>query len=257
MASHSRRVRLALVIAIAAGTACGSSSPATPSTATTPATPAVSPPPPAVTAPVALTDRQFKDRLEALILGSGPMAEAPNPGCGAFQNMFWRWASTLTTMSVLVTRDTSARERDQVTSVFEMYRKVLGGAPALDVQFLDTVPKFTPPTPPRGLITVDRLASLTPVCGREASGCSGMSGVNGVAVGGVIWIHEGAPDGTLSHEAGHVIGMCHIVGANPLETIMNGATSPTQLDHDVLEKVIRSGLSPGATRADFVAKGLL
>ena len=116
-----------------------------------------------------------------------------------------------------------------------------------------------PPTGPRsqsGIVTVDVVPEI-PFCGSGVMGCFSGSGADSTYAAGSIWLRTGAPDATASHEAGHMIGMCHVIGIGAGTSIMSGATSPTSLDRRAIETVIRSGARPGATRADFVSKGLL
>ena len=241
----------AMAITAILAIACGTNSPAAPS-APAPALPI---PPPSDPPP--LTDQQFKDRLEALMLGTGPNAQPGNRGC--YTDGYARWTDSLNTMRIVLSNKTSERQRAEVRSVFEMYREILGGRPNLQEELVDVIPPF--PTfvarPTTGMMTVDVVSDLS-FCGPGAVyGCASGAGPDSTISSGSIWIRTGAPDASASHEAGHMIGMCHIIGIGALTSIMSGATSPTSLDRRVIEAVVGSGLKPGATRADFVAKGLL
>ena len=250
-----RREPLLLAVAIMAilGTACQGGSPAEPSPQPTPIPPI---PPPSTPAP--LTDQQFKDRLEALMLGSGPNSQPGNHGCLFENDRYRRWAESLETMRVLLSNKTSERQREELRSVFGMYREILGGRPSLQEELVDVFPPSpaTGARPVIGMIKVDVVSELS-LCPGAGAGCFSGSGPDYTYDGGLILLRTGAPDATASHEAGHMIGMCHIIGISAGTSIMSGATSPTSLDRRVIETVIRSGLRPGSTRADFVAKGLL
>jgi hypothetical protein len=248
---------LAIAMTAILGMACGSGSPAAPSPQPnpTPSTPPAPAPPPAP-----LTDQQFKDRLEALMLGSGPRSDPGNPGC-VTPGRHIRWAESLQTMRLVMSSKTRGRERDQLRDVFETYRQILGGRPVLQEEIVDVVPPM--PTlvaaPQVGMIAVDVVEDGRPFCGNTLAGCASAGGPDWTYSLGSILLRPDSPDGTAAHEAGHVIGMCHVIGVGGGASIMGagGATSPTALDREVLEKVLHSGLRPGATRADFVAKGLL
>lgn len=192
------------------------------------------------------------------MLGTGPMGDPQNPGC--FEGYFVKWSETLRTMRVVLSNKVHFRMPIVLRDIFETYVQILGGRPSLEEEFVDVVPPYpTFSAPPQiGLITVDVADDLTRACGRLVGGCVFLGGSDALNVaGGIMWLRTGALDTLTAHEGGHMIGMCHIVGARYGETIMDGAISPTPLDREILEKVIRSGLRAGARRADFVAKGLL
>lgn len=244
---------LAVVITALLGMACGGQSPVEPSpnsdSLPTPvATPFVEP---------TLTDQQFKDRLEALMLGTGPLADARNPGC--FTGRYMRWTESLNTMRLVMSSKVKDSQRAALRSVFDTYREVLGGRPMLQEEIVEVVPPLPPSVVAQqvGVVTVDVLETLAPFCGTGSVGCFSGSGTNDTYSSGSIFLTTGASDWTAAHEAGHMAGMCHVIGIGSLTSVMSGATSPTSLDRRVFETVIRSGLRPGATRADFVAKGLL
>jgi len=221
-----------LLVILCAAASCGAPTPLAP-------TPPVS--------PTALSTDP-KDLVEALLLGSGPLAD-PSTVTSA---VVYGWESG---------SEIRIRPSTQMT------------APALAMveQFASRIPEATlghvravidpiadvDPRPLRGEITLWPSATSAG-CPPGALLCSLGLATTAPYLHGARII--GIPSGNFPHELGHAVFNFHHT-RNPnvfaKETVMAGGFALTDRDVAMMQSLYAAGLGPGATRADLVAAGLI
>lgn len=234
-----------LVLAACGGTSTGPS--------TTPTAPA--------TVDASVDMRLF---IEALFLGQGSWA-APGGGCLAGQGVWAGWPRG-SLVTIRVSNDLSAIERDAVMGPVNQLDFATGGELRANVQFVEE----PNPTPARGEITVAKVADG---CSATAAGCAIPTFDARGVISAVRILRVGPPNpgvGPYAHELGHgLYGFCHInsdttiwknpTGVHPSTVMGVGNNGGRLSDEDVaaVRAVFAAGLSPGASRAQFVAAGLI
>jgi hypothetical protein len=230
--------------------ACGGTSTGAPTTPTAPAT----------------VDPNVDMRLfiEALFLGQGPWAAAGG-GCSAGQGIWAGWPRG-SLVTIRVSNDLAANERDAVMGPVNQLDFATGGALRANVQYVEE----SNPTPARGEITVAKVADG---CGPTAAGCAIPTFDARGVISAARILRVGPPNpglGPYAHELGHALyGFCHInsdiaISRNPPgvhpSTVMGAGNNGGRLtDEDVaaVRAVFGAGLSPGDSRAQFAAAGLI
>lgn len=229
MGHRARLVALASVLSVGCG---GPSSPTS-----------------AVPGPLGLTAQQFDERLEALVLGTGPLSPSDS-GCSSGQLSGLN--ATLPAFTLTFSSRTTDDQRDAVMRVFSGYKDAAGMTFALDARVVDEV-------------AVAQLGEFTfEIFTTPGSACSNPNAVGCASGGGFSksrgQVFLGNPSAALAgHEAGHLIGLCHIEATTGTtgQTAMLGAGGLGPLDIEVLKKVYGAGLRPGATKEQFVRAGVL
>jgi hypothetical protein len=205
-----------------------------------------------------------RDVIEALFLGEGRL-EADGPGC--FQRGEMRGWQAGSVISVVVSSSVPENQLAAVRQTVAQLPSATLGALQGTVRRADRVD----PTPGVNeiAITVVPPAQAEARC-RGYSACSLGRYSGPFITGATIVVAEGAlptNDWLLPHELGHAaFGLCHIhapEGLRPGPT-MTGSGSFARLTAQLepltlkaLEAVYRAGLTAGASRAQFVAAGLV
>lgn len=198
--------------------------------------------------PLGLTSRQFDERLEALVLGTGPLSPS-DAGCSSGQLSGLN--ATLSAFALTFSSRTTDVQRDAVMRVFSGYKAATGMTFALESRVVEGA------CAAGRRVHFRRFANAGSVCSNpNAAGCA-ISGGFAKSLGQVFLGNTSAE--LAGHEAGHLIGLCHIqatAGTTGL-TAMLGAGGLGPLDIEVLKKVYGAGLRPGATKEQFVRAGVL
>jgi hypothetical protein len=200
--------------------------------------------------PLGLTSQEFDERLEALLLGTGPLSPRGNAGCSPGQ--LSGLSALAPTFSLIFSSRTIEVQRDAVVRVFSAYRDAARMTFALETSVVDEVPAPNP-----GEFTFDVFTAAGTVCSNpNAVGCA-IGGGTSKSLGQVFLGNTSAE--LAGHEAGHLIGLCHITATTGTtgQTAMLGAGALGPLDVEVLKKVYGAGLRPGATKEQFVRAGVL
>lgn len=205
--------------------------------------------------------------IEALFLGSGPLS--PRDGAAACPDRgVWSGFPRRTAVRVLVSTSVSA---DKLEAIRNAANQV---ATATNGEITTTVETVAIPNPIPG---ANEVTSTT----HPAPGSQGCQSDNGCTIHtfqsrGVFLSSRAVQPASqtanaYAHDAvGHgIMGMCHIDGfliGGASRSLMSGgpgvssgqiAIQLTELDIQAAQEVYASSLNPGATRADFVAAGLI
>jgi hypothetical protein len=206
--------------------------------------------PTAPAAPALPTSTDPKDLSEALLLGSGPLANPAN----VVQTMVYGWESG----SEIKVRVSTQLPGDSLALVQQFVSRVseatLGHVRATIEPTTDVDPR-----PAVGEITV--WATANP----QSAGCPGGASLCSLGLATKLpYLHGsrivGVPNGNFAHELGHAIfGFNHCWNPNVFakETVMAGGWALTDRDVAMMQSLYAAGLGPGATRADLVAAGIV
>jgi hypothetical protein len=244
-------VGLGLLIGALSSLACGSGSPT--------AVPLPAP---------ELTETPLDTRLliEALFLGTGPLADHGNRGCLTQADRMAGWPEG-SVVKITMASTLSADERAGVIGPASQAREATGGAITTSVE----VSNDADPPPPTGEIWV-AIASRDEVsreCGPAADLCVHMTHSGGVIQAGrIVGVENGGPG--FTHELGHALfGLCHLnraslVYRNPeghapssMMGLANRGMRLTEDDLRAIKAVYAAGLRAGAPRSQFIEAGLI
>jgi hypothetical protein len=205
---------------------------------------------PSTVTPTAALSTDPKDLAEALLLGSGPLADPstlPN-------TMIYGWPSG-SEIRVRASTELSASSLALVQQfVGRIPEATLGHVRAEIVPTPDRDPQALP-----GEITIWPTTTPQVNMGCPANGlCSlGLAFTPPFLRGARI---VGIPDGNFAHELGHAVFNFHHT-RNPnvfaKETVMAAGWALTDRDVAMMQSVYRAGLGPGATRAELAAAGIV
>jgi len=202
--------------------------------------------------------------VEALILGTGPLAVPPGvgrPNC--LRQGQWSGWTRGSHITLELPAAMSARKVDLATRFAEAVTQASHFDLSVRVEVHEeTLPRFT-----AGVVTFiqqdvadcpHRIACFTPAWHDDGSLASG-----------IVHIGKAVDDTTVAHELGHALmGLCHISGAalagdNSLMTSPPRLYStvrpelPSRLDLLAFQTMLASGLEPGADRASLVSQGIV
>ena len=207
-------------------------------------------PTPPVATMAASTDP--KDLAEALLVGTGPLADTVNNACHGGIVIGWRSSSDIIVrVSTLLPPSSMGQVEQVVSGIPEATRNNVHA-------HIETTPDAVPFVE-SGVITVTATPTPTALgCPGGAALCSmGLAFTPPFLRGSRI---VGIPGGNFAHEMGHaVFGFCHTKNPNVFdkETIMVGGMGLTDRDVAMMQSVYDAGLGPGATRADLAAHGII
>lgn len=205
--------------------------------------------------------------IDAILLGSGPLAVAENQGCPRPPFMAgWRPGSQVAIRVSIAVRQSRRASAESVAPQVAL-------ATAGNVTAFIAPTGDADPTPAVGEITLADLstAAMRSFCScTNCVGCAQSFSSSGFTTRVRIVMGDNANDSTPPHEIGHGIGACHIISAagfTPPPTMgvsLDGVTSPRgrllQLEPATLkamETAYAAGLVAGASRGSFISKGLV
>lgn len=205
--------------------------------------------------------------VEALFLGTGPLADYGSRGCATQDDRMAGWPEgSLVTITMSPTL--SSDERAGVIGPASQAREATGGAVTTSVE----VANEPDPPSPTGDIGVAKLSrdEVSRVCGNPAASlCAVIAQSGGVIRSGRIVGVENNGAG-FSHELGHALfGLCHLnpaslvyrnlEGQSP-SSMMGAASGGRRLTDDdlrAIKAVYAAGLRAGAARSQFIQAGLI
>jgi hypothetical protein len=205
--------------------------------------------------------------IEALFLGTGPLADYGNRGCATQDDRMVGWPEgSLVTISMSPTL--SPDERAGVIGPASQAREATGGAVSTSVE-LANEPE---PPPPTGEIAVAQLSKdeVSRICGNSRASLCALITQSGGIIRSARIVGVANTGGGFSHELGHALfGLCHlnpaslayrnIEGQSP-SSMMGAASGGRQLTDDdlrAIRAVYAAGLRAGASRSQFIQAGLI
>ncbi len=203
---------------------------------------------------------RLEDVIEALFLQSGSLVSPCDPNWPAAMVGFprgitlrFRISTSLSDGQIAVAREMAARIPELSQGAFQVVIDVTSEIPeAAELRRASVLEHDVVVT--RG----------NPMGAEAVAGILWADQARGLFESGIITLASTAGDSVVRHEMGHMpLGMCHISagGLGPSNTSLmsdqRGPLEPTPLDVEALRAVYVSGLSPGATRSDFAAAGLV
>jgi hypothetical protein len=216
-------------------------------------------------APVSAGHADFKDMIEALFFGTGPMARLDSPGCdNSLQRMRgWPIGSRV---RVVAYGSVDAERRAAVQQTLQQVNEVFGATLTAAYETRDS--RAEPEGTAEDEIRVFGVeAPRAPTfCGGSATNCQVVRYNAGVFKGSRVILSKPfapASSGIVSHELGHAFGLCHIDpargGFDPSISIMGSTAAGrwTDLDLEAFRRVYGAGLSPADPRQQFVRAGLI
>lgn len=218
------------------------------------------------TAPTGPPAFEPKDFVEALFLGTGPLADPASRGCRGVLMDGWAPGSVI---RVRISTTLSAVEREGAMGPLAQLPDATDGMVSATVEFTDERLPF----PRAGEITVTSVVDPVAVgCPPNSSLCTIFTSVGpGGSIGSARIVGRvGNLGGGYSHEMGHAaLGFCHI---NPKSDIFNnqpgrspstvmgfgsGAKALSDQDFDATRSAYDAGLHVGASRREFLAAQLI
>jgi hypothetical protein len=206
---------------------------------------------------VTLAVISFKDYVEALFLGSGPLADTANHGCSAGPGRLAAWPPG-SRVTVTLGASLNERQKASTTSAAQQASEATFG------QVIATVRESASSVPSPGPSEIVAHQEDVPCGIAAAAGCASPS-FSQPGVFSSASIRATPSANPMAHELGHVLyGFCHLrLGPGPqlLWTSVMGSGNNTGLlserDLAAVKAVFSAGLRGGATRSEFVAAGLV
>jgi hypothetical protein len=210
-------------------------------------------------------DEQMAGVIEALFLGTGPLALQESPGCDAGLNRMRGWPRG-THVRVVSYASVDQTRRAAVQRSLAQAMTALTPAVTAEYQQRDDVAE--PGGSPDGEIAIfGAAASRVPaLCGISADNCQVVRYNAGAYVASRVVLgmpFTDASSAAVAHELGHAFGLCHIApergGLSRDLSVMGSAhvSEWTTSDLEAIRRVYAAGLSPGDGRHRFVAARLL
>ncbi len=231
-----------LILATALGLACGKNggSPTSPP-----------PPNPAITR---------ANVIAALFLGEGPLRATQGATC--LDSGFWRAFPRGSRIRVRLSSALSAGERSTIDTFLVDLRGLVAGAYDLEIE------TTTDEDPIPGFLEVTSTSLSDPgvdaFCRPGTGGCAKYVFQGpGVLAGSRTMARHQFGGNIHSHELVHgILGVCHLDGFQMPDALMTNPNSASistfnSFERQAIQAVMRSGLSGGATRADFERLGLV
>jgi hypothetical protein len=199
-----------------------------------------------------------QEYIEALFLGTGPLSPS-NPNCPGGRNTWAGWQSG-TTVTVKLSTTLSSSQREAARTVLSQIESTVGER--LRFNILET--SETRPRPAAQELTLTQSTDITRDCPPGASACV----IPNSDAARIFRTVEGFLDSAsnaplVRHELGHgILGLCHLTLEGDVSFLGMMSAAPAEpvlplADAEVLRLVYGAGLAPGATRASFVAAGLI
>jgi len=237
--------------------ACGAGSPVAPSS--------VLPHAPLQSALESTADEQMAGVIEALFLGTGPLALQESPGCDVGLNRMRGWPRG---SHVRVVSYASVDQARKTAVQRTLTQAATALAPVVTAEYHHRDDMIEPVGSPEGEIAIFGAAStrVPALCGITADNCQVVRYTAGAYVASRVVLgmpFTDASSAAVAHELGHAFGLCHIApergGLSSALSVMGSAhvSEWTTSDVEAIRRVYAAGLSPGDPRHRFVAAGLL
>ena len=220
-------------------------------------------------AEVVLGSYDPREIIDAVLMGSGPMAVAGNVGCRSGVLEGWQWGTTVriqTTTGLSVghlqaAADTAVQIARMTTGQVNAFVESVGDpGPGVFYPGLDTI--FIRQGTDEEVRQQCRCTSCV--------GCATSYSRGSFKAGVYVQVTSSTSGATVSHEIGHGVGLCHIISAagfNPPLTMgvtTDGVFSPSgrlgRIDDVIsqaMETVYAAGAQAGDTRSRLASLGLL
>lgn len=199
----------------------------------------------------------FQDFVEALLLGTGPLAESPQSGCPAGPGRMAGWP-TGTQVTVTMAASLNAEQQKRLTVAVGQAADATAGAIGARTR------GSSDPHPLPGLseIVAHQIDPGAPFpCSASAQGCTVPQFVSPGRLSQAVISMRGSSN-LLGHETGHALyGLCHLAASAGFVSAMGGFDDAgkglSEADIAALRAVYQAGLRGGSVRGDFVATGLI
>lgn len=198
--------------------------------------------------------------IAGLFLGDGPLRATQGVTCS--DSGFWRGFPRGSRIRVRLSTALSNGERSTIDAFLADFRGLIAGAYDLTIETTseeDPIPGFLEVT---GTSLND--AGVDAFCRPGTGGCAKyVFQAPGVFSGARTMARHQFGGNIHSHELVHgILGLCHLNGnilPDAMMTNPNSASVSTlnAIERQAVQAVLRSGLSPAATRADFERLGLV
>ena len=209
------------------------------------------------TGPTPDSPPDLKDVIEAIFLGTGPLAAGDCVGRGV-------WVSyprdSMVTLQIASSIDSAGRQA--LESAVADLTGVLAGRFRLEPR---SNAEADPLPGPLQITSADVPAEvITALCSPGGSGCTRAELIGGVTLNSARCVHRVGTSSRLKvHELGHAVGLCHVdrlrmpaaVMTDPFGTAVESRFSGLELD--AIRAVYAANLEPGATRERFRDAGLV
>lgn len=195
----------------------------------------------------------LSDRIEALMLAQGPLADPGNPGCSTGRLSGWRSG----VYQVLISDRVNAASRSAVETAIQQANAIYQGAIVFVPRVVSVVPAPRPDE-----ITVEAVDSVQAAgCAANASLCFRTASSPVFSAGRIIGTPNNSGTG-FAHEAAHAfLGACHYAAGTDAYARsavgVAGALKLSDEDVQVARTVWNAGLRAGDLRSRFVSVGLL
>jgi hypothetical protein len=204
--------------------------------------------------------------VEALFLGTGPLARIDNPGCDPAQQRMRGWPLG-SRVQIVAYASLDAVTRGEVQQALPQVNAVFGTRVTVSYQTRDDAEE--PLGFPDNEIAVlgAEQARAVELCGSLNNNCHiGRSSAPGIYRSSRVILFKpfkSSSLGVISHELGHAFGLCHLDpsrgGYGPAISNMSSAAVSlwTVIDIEAIRRVHHAGLVPGDDRQRFVTAELI
>lgn len=199
----------------------------------------------------------LRDYVEALFLGSGPLAQSPQTGCLTNGAMTGWPVGSHVTVTLAASLDAVQRQRatTAVTQASEAFVGRLGAGTRESGERHPTVGPFE-------IVAEQSDLSVPFACSRDALGCA--IPLQFASPGQLLraQIVMNGSSNRIGHEVGHTLyGFCHVATLPGFASIMGSYDEDgrglSDADLEATRAVYGAGLQGGATRSEFAAAGLI
>jgi hypothetical protein len=200
----------------------------------------------------------FKQYVEALFLGTGPLAQAGQAGCLAGPGRMAGWPSGAA-VTVILGRSLSTEQKRRASAAAMQSSDATAGLVNATIRESEDLY----PTPDELEIAVRRTSQDTPFpCSPAADGCTVPGQSSNQAVLSRVVILMRGESTLLGHEIGHALyGFCHLSTEAGYVSVMGNFDQAgrglSEADLAATQAVYRAGLRAGAVRSDFLSAGLI
>lgn len=237
----------------------------------------------AVSSDVSLVVFDFRDYIESLFLGGGPLVPS-NGSYGCYSRTYHTRFRAGRTITVVISSSVPANKIPAIEQTMADIRTRTAGQLTINVtQSADPDPR---PATNQDQVTIAVIPSTIQLCSGNEGGCAiGEQTGTGTMFGVRIVVNPAiaATDAGFPHELSHaLLGLCHVdgnaigggdmslmgAGTNIGAIVAREVFSPrfgavrlpgrlSDWDLAAVEAVFSAGIQPGMQRADFVARGLM